>query len=64
MAGSTMEPTALKTLPRRMLRTDGIVRAERAHPQGLREMILYVPRLLHETAEGPLRVGASREFSK
>src|SRR4029077_12948654 len=31
-----------------------------ARPQSLREMILDVPCLLHETAEGPLRVGAAR----
>jgi len=66
MAGSAMEPAAFKTLALRMLGADRIVRAERAHPQGLREMILDVPRLLHETAQGPLRVGASRvkEYAK
>ena len=53
-----MQPASFKTISRSMLSADRIVRAKRAHPQSLSEMILDVPRLLHETAEGTLRVGA------
>jgi hypothetical protein len=51
-----MKPTIFQTLARHMLCADGIIRAQRARPQRLHQMILKVPRLLHEPAQGPLPV--------
>ena len=60
MASGAMKPPAFKAFPRRMMRADGIVRAKRAHPQSLRQMIFDVPGLLHEATEGALRIWTSR----
>jgi hypothetical protein len=54
-----MEPTAFQTLARHMLSANRIIRAQRAHSQRLRQMILEISSLLHKAAQGP-RIGAPR----
>ena len=57
VAGGAVEPALLQALPGRVLGADRVVGAQRSCPKGLREMVLDVPRLLHQPAERPLRVG-------
>ena len=59
VAGGAVEPAALHALARRVLGADRVVRAERRHPQRVGEVVLDVPRLLHQAAERPLGVGAA-----
>ena len=55
-----MEPATFKTLSRRMVGANWIVRAERAGLQSVGEMVLEIARLLNETAKRPLGIRTSR----
>jgi hypothetical protein len=56
VAGGAVQPAFLHALARGVLCADRIVRAQRAHPQRLGEMVFEVAGPLHEAAEGPVRV--------
>ena len=58
VASRSMEPALLHARPRRMVRADRVVGAQRAHPQRRQEMTLDVPRFLYQSAEGSISVRA------
>jgi len=50
VAGCTVEPSLLEAPPGRMVRADGVVRAECGRPQRMEEVVLEMAPLLNEPA--------------